>query len=156
MKKKSVNIIIGVLIVLNFYGCANMKNATAINGIKYQNKKLEKENAPIRFKYKEYDSGIVYNPYLIGVIAPTVADPLLIKDTLNTIKIETKDKKSSLVQTRFVTRNEAPTSIKEVWVVKNAKDEMHAYLVNFVVSPVGGTDTYIHGGNIVFHEMLEK
>lgn len=155
MKKNSLNIILCFFVVLSFYGCANLKNGTAISAVNQQNKKLKKDDAPIRLKYKEYDGGIIYNPYLIGTIAPTVADSLLMKDTLNAIKRKTKDKATSLIQTRFVTSSKAPTSIKEVWVVKNEKDKMYAYLINFVVSPVGGTDTYIHGGDIVFKEMLK-
>jgi hypothetical protein len=33
---------------------------------------------------------------------------------------------------------------------------MYAYLINFIVIPTGGTDMHIHGGNIVFQEMLKE
>ena len=156
MKKNSLNIIIGLLVILNFYGCANLKNGTALSVVKKQNKKLEKNDAPIRLKYKEHNGGITYNPYLIGRIAPTVANSLLTKDTLDAIKKIYKDKEVNLVQTRFVSSNKTLTSIKEVWVVKNEKSEIYAYLVNFIIMPTGGTDIDIHGGHIVFKEMLKE
>jgi len=141
-------------VILSFYGCSSLNNATAINAVKNQNKILEKNNAPIRYKYKEYNDGIVYNPYLVGEVTSTVADYILKKDTLATIKREEKYKKIDLIQVRFLTKSESPTSVKEVWVIKNEEDKMFAYVVNFVVSSAGGTDTYINGGNIVFKEML--
>ncbi len=140
--------------ILSFYGCSSLNNATAINAVKNQNKILEKNNAPIRYKYKEYENGIVYNPYLIGEVSSSLANPLLKKDTLATIKREGKYKKIDIIQVRFLTRSESPISVKEVWVIKNEDNKMFAYVINFVVSSVGGTDTYIHGGNAVFKEML--
>jgi len=156
MKKNSLNIIVSLCVAFSFYGCANLNNATLISGIQDRNKELRKEDAPIRLKYKEYNQGITFHPYLIGKVAPTTARPLLIKDTLNAIKTKYKDKEENLVQTRFVSANKVLTSIKEVWVVKNEKAKMYAYLVNFIVVPTGGIDINIHGGSIVFPEMLKQ
>jgi len=100
-----------------------------------------------------HDGGVNFNPYLLGRVAPSAANQILMNDVLNGIKQKDGDKSTSLIQVRRIAQ--APNSVKEGWVVRNDQGNLFGYTVNFVVSPKGGTNISISRGYKVFEQMLK-
>lgn len=153
-----IKVLIGSLLLITFIvGCSGIGNSTALAGVKIANEKLEKDNSPIRYVANESQYGVSFQPYLIGKIAPSIADFVLKNDALKLIMQKENTQDIELVQTRFVSHSSDPVSFKEVWVVKRTKDnELHAHSIQFIQSPQSGTDIKLSGAARAFEEMLKK
>lgn len=151
-------IIISALIALvSLTGCSGWKNSTGLLGVKMANEQLAKDNSPVRYTSVESEYGVSSQPYLLGKIAPSVADSVLKKDVLKLIKQKEDTSNISLVQTRFLSRKLAPFTVHEIWIIKREdNNDLHAHTVQLQNSPQGGVDIVLLGAARVYENMLKE
>ena len=149
-------IIIGALIAfISLTGCSGWKNSTGLLGVKMANEQLAKDNSPVRYTSTESEYGISSQPYLLGKIAPSVADGVLKQDVLKLIMQKEGTPDIKLVQTRFLNKKVNPFTVYEIWIIKREdNNDLHAYTIKLTNSPQGGVDIILLGAAIVYENML--
>jgi uncharacterized protein YceK len=150
-------IVISLIVLIGLSGCSGWRNSTGLLGTKIANNQLSEQNSPIRYTSVESEYGVSSQPYLLGKIAPSVADTLLKTDVLNLIKKKEDTQNIKLVQTRFLSRNINPLTFYEIWVIKRGDDnDLHAYTVQLKNSSQGGVDIVLQGAARVFENTLKE
>ena len=121
---------------------ASCENPTAANAARIANSQAEAGSSPFRWKTQSVSGGTVM--YLVMVdlpSAPTIADPVLKKDTLALIA------KAEASKGRANPEVEDIKHLKdggEVWILKSEHDGI-AYIIHFKPSPQGGVDIEMSG-----------
>jgi len=124
------------------FGLAACENPTATSAARIANGQAEANGSPFRWKTQSVSGGTVM--YLVMVdlpSGPTIADPVLKKDTLALIaKAEASNGRAN-PEVEDIKRLKDG---REVWILKSAHDGI-AYIVHFKPSPQAGIDIEMSG-----------